>query len=135
MRASYPEKLESVRIRKPHDYGTSPGDRNGAFIMQGPCGAKLVIIAGAGGGMPGELGAWEHVSVSTEKRIPNWLEMDFVKNLFWDEEEGVMQFHPPRSRWVNCNPRCLHLWRPIDGQVRLPPMILVGPSGPWESAA
>jgi len=28
----------------------------------------------------------EHVSVSLEKHCPNWQEMYFVKDLFWDEE-------------------------------------------------
>lgn len=67
---------------------------------------------------------WEHVSVSTERRIPNWTEMCFVKNLFWDEEDCVVQFHPPASRYVNRHPYCLHLWR--HASFPLPPMYLVG---------
>lgn len=48
----------------------------GAFFVQGPCGCQLKIVSGGGD----ETG-WEHVSVSTPRRPPNWLEMCFVKML------------------------------------------------------
>ena len=70
---------------------------------------------------------WEHVSVSLKHRCPNWQEMCFVKDLFWSEDELVVQFHPPRSDYVNHHPYCLHLWRPLDGHIRTPPSIFVGP--------
>jgi hypothetical protein len=130
MRAQFSDRLEAGRFRS-GAYASEPRRRYGAFEVQGPSGAKLALIASDGGDDPlmGELGAWEHVSVSTAKRTPNWREMSFVKDLFWDEEECVLQFHPPRSRYVNCHPFCLHLWRPLDDHVRLPPMVLVGASG------
>jgi hypothetical protein len=71
---------------------------------------------------------WEHVSVSLQNRCPNWLEMEFACRLFWDEEETVMQLHPPRSQWVSHHPYCLHLWRPTDVAIPAPPMALVGPA-------
>jgi hypothetical protein len=67
---------------------------------------------------------WEHVSVSGW-RCPNWEEMCYVKDLFWYEEELVVQFHPPKSRYINCHPTCLHLWARKD--VPQPPSDLVGP--------
>jgi hypothetical protein len=70
---------------------------------------------------------WEHVSVSRERRIPNWEEMCFGKRLFWDDDECVVQFHPPKSDYVNCHPRCLHLWRPVGGGFPTPPSMLIGP--------
>jgi hypothetical protein len=39
----------------------------------------------------------------------------------------VVQFHPPKSQYVNCHPYCLHLWRNKNQEVILPPSILVGP--------
>ena len=73
---------------------------------------------------------WEHVSVSTPNRCPNWDEMCLVKSLFWADEDAVMQLHPPRSEYVNNHAHCLHLWRPNDGAViPLPPSILVGVKG------
>lgn len=72
---------------------------------------------------------WEHVSVSRRDATPSWAEMDHVKRLFWDDEEAAMQLHPPRSQWVNNHPYCLHLWRPIDTDIPLPPSVLVGIKG------
>ena len=59
-------------------------------------------------------GGWEHVSVSLNRpRVPNWDEMCFVKEVFWEPEDCVVQYHPPASQYVNCHPHVLHLWRPI----------------------
>ena len=71
---------------------------------------------------------WEHVSVSTPERCPTWEEMCWIKDLFWDEEETVVQYHPPKSRYVNMHPFTLHLWRPTRSKDRLPfpPSNLVG---------
>jgi hypothetical protein len=97
---------------------------NGVFNIQGPCGAVLRIVASDGEDPDAE--GWEHVSVSTGRRCPNWIEMCFVKRLFWDDEETVLQFHPPSSVYVNNHPNCLHLWRHRTEEVRLPPTQLVG---------
>lgn len=70
--------------------------------------------------------SWEHVSVSTQKRCPNWEEMCFIKDLFWDAEDCVIQYHPPQSDYINCHPYVLHLWRPIDVEIPRPPSFLVG---------
>jgi hypothetical protein len=68
---------------------------------------------------------WEHVSVSLPHRCPTWDEMCFIKNLFWDEEDTVIQFHPANNNYVNNHKHCLHLWRPISQPIPLPPKILV----------
>jgi hypothetical protein len=70
---------------------------------------------------------WEHVSVSANKRPPTWDEMCWVKDLFWDKHEMAVQYHPPESEYVNCHPHCLHLWRPINMTIPMPPSLLVGP--------
>lgn len=57
-------------------------------------------------------GDWEHVSVSCEDRCPTWEEMQRVKELFWRDDETVIQFHPPKSEYVNHHQYCLHLWKP-----------------------
>jgi hypothetical protein len=69
---------------------------------------------------------WEHVSVSTSVRCPTWAEMCWIKSLFWDEEDCVIQYHPPASQYVNNHPFCLHLWRPTDCDIPQPPTELVG---------
>jgi hypothetical protein len=127
MRKSLPEKLEQGRVR--HGYlATDEADgAYGAFMVQGPCGAELRIIA-APGRRPMEHG-WEHVSVSIERRPPNWQEMAFVKDLFWNEDECVVQFHPPKDAHVNNHPHCLHLWRHATKIIELPPEELIGVKG------
>lgn len=70
-------------------------------------------------------GGWEHVSVSYPKRIPTWEEMCKVKDIFWHEEECAVQYHPPRSEYVNIHQYCLHLWRKGGENPELPPKIFV----------
>ena len=93
---------------------TSANGNNGAFQI-----GHLLIICSDGG-------SWEHVSVSTANRCPTWEEMCRVKNVFWDEEDTVIQFHPPESQYVNNHPHCLHMWRPVGKDVELPPVWMVG---------
>lgn len=69
---------------------------------------------------------WEHVSVSLPNRCPTWEEMCFIKDLFWDEDETVIQFHPPKKNYVNEHKFCLHLWKPTHFEQRLPPVFTVG---------
>jgi hypothetical protein len=93
---------------------------NGLFILPsfGLSNLKLRAIASDGEG-------WEHVSVSTMRRIPTWSEMCYVKNKFWDEEDCVVQFHPSKSLYVNTHLYTLHLWSPIGIVLPLPPTELV----------
>ena len=116
-------KLEAWRVKQGM-YRSPAGADYGAFSVPGPCGAELRVIASSGNPQTGI--DWEHVSVSLRNRTPNWREMCFIKDLFWDEEESVMQLHPPKSRWVNNHQFCLHMWRPTACEIPLPPDILVG---------
>ena len=79
----------------------------------------LLIIASDGLG-------WEHISVSLKNRCPNWREMSYIKNLFWNENTWVMQLHPPANKNINIFDNCLHLWAPINGDIiPIPPEIMV----------
>ena len=95
-----------------------PGTRHGAFRI--PCGNNnfLHVIVSDGPD-------WEHVSATTPFRCPTWAEMCRLKDLFWAENEVVMQLHPPKSDYVNLHPYCLHLWRPINDTIPLPPLAYV----------
>lgn len=131
---------ERWRIR--FDYLPKPGSHKlvtrpheglyGAFYIPGPCAKSLLCIASDGSGWA-EAGLsgtpWEHVSVSTDSRPPNWQEMTFVKDAFWGDEDCVVQFHPPRSDYIDIHPHCLHLWRPLGIELPRPPSITVGPRG------
>jgi hypothetical protein len=68
-----------------------------------------------------DIHGWEHVSVSLRNRTPTWEEMSFVKNLFWKDDETVIQFHPKKSEYINRHPYVLHLWRKIGQDYELPP--------------
>ncbi len=96
-------------------------DCNGQFLVNYE-GRILTVIASDGLG-------WEHVSVSLRSRCPTWEEMEFVRELFFRDDETVMQLSVPRSDHVNCHRYCLHLWRPLDQEIPRPPAILVGPVG------
>lgn len=68
-------------------------------------------------------GGWDHVSVSilNVDRCPRWSEMCMIKDLFFESHENVMQLHPQQDRYVNNHPYCLHLWRPQNQEIPLPP--------------
>lgn len=72
---------------------------------------------------------WEHVSISIEgdKRCPTWNIMCRVKDLFWEPDAVVVQYHPAKQNYVNFHPGCLHLWRPTIEALPCPPSYLVGP--------
>lgn len=97
---------------------------NGAFYINSPkLRHPMFAIASDGYG-------WEHVSVQMQgrmrlKRCPYWEEMCFIKDLFWDEEDTVVQIHPPKSEYVNIHPYVLHLWRPKDTNLELPDNMMV----------
>lgn len=92
---------------------------NGFFIFERD-GYEIRCQASSGMG-------WEHVSVSINRsRTPSWEQMCIVKDLFWDKEDTVIQYHPPESKYVNCHPFVLHLWRPLDFEIPVPDTILVG---------
>jgi hypothetical protein len=115
----------AYRVRKGQFASSDADGCNGAFFIPNntqPVKQRhvpLKVIASDGEG-------WEHVSVSLPNRTPTWEEMDYLKNVFWDESDCVMQLHPPRADWVNNHPHCLHLWRPTGVPIPAPPAWLVG---------
>lgn len=79
---------------------------------------NLRIIASSGDG-------WDHVSVSLPNRCPTWDEMCRVKRLFFHEDECVIQYHPPEEDYVNENEFVLHMWKPHDVKIPMPPVYMV----------
>ena len=76
---------------------------------------------------------WEHVSVSRANRCPNWPEMSHVKNLFFEDDETVMQLHVPTQDHVNDHQNCLHLWRPTQQEIPRPHAWMVGGMTPEQA--
>ena len=69
---------------------------------------------------------WEHLSVSFSNKIPSWLVMEEMKEMFFKDDEEAFQFHPKLDNYVNNNEYTLHIWRKTDGTMEPPPSILVG---------
>lgn len=118
---SLPDKYEKYRVAHWSD-STDFGDKtNGCLrFVPGPNGRKLIIIFS-------NEGDWDHVSISLPDRCPTWEEMCFVKEIFFDPEDAVMQLHPPKSDYKNLHPYCLHLWRPQKEKIPLPNSLFVAP--------
>lgn len=96
-----------------------PGDHTcGAFIVPAPTGAKMRCVASVFDG-------WDHVSVSLPNRCPRWEEMSFIQRKFFLPTEHAMQLHVPAKDHINVHPYCLHLWRPHDVAIPLPPIYMV----------
>lgn len=101
------------------EFALTTGPDGGAFqIPHPPTGVTLRVIASFGEG-------WDHVSVSLPNRCPNWKEMEFVKRKFFQSNEIAMQLHVPPSDHINHHPNCLHLWRPHDIEIPIPPKWMV----------
>jgi len=117
MKEQLPLSVEIGRIKKGAMGSTLDAGRNGAFRVVGGKRVFTVIASDQEG--------WDHVSVSLNHRDPTWAEMCKIKDLFFDPEEVVTQYHPAKSKYVNLHPHCLHLWRDQNNPVILPPIVMV----------
>lgn len=106
---------------------------NGFFLMPYQKANELQYRIQASDGAATEGGLrWEHISVSIglpgkqALRCPTWDEMCYMKSVFWDKEDCVVQFHPAESEYVNTHPFVLHLWRSVDEKFPTPDKIMVG---------
>ena len=66
-------------------------------------------------------GGWEHLSVSLPRKTPSWDVMCRMKDIFWNEDEVCIEYHPRKTDYVNMHEHCLHIWRPIDKEIPTPP--------------
>ena len=96
-------------VKNPIAYGF--GIKSARYKL--PTGIECSIVVGTN-----EMG-WEHVSVELyARRLPTWDEMCHIKDLFWNDDETVVQMHPDKAHYVNMT-EALHLWRPVNGDWRL----------------
>jgi hypothetical protein len=108
------EPLRDTSERVISHYGGTGDETCGVFRVKLK-GANLLVVASSAGG-------WEHVSVSLRGRTPTWGEMDYVKQLFFENDEVAVQFHVTDGRKVDIHPNCLHLWRAPGGlMMPMPP--------------
>lgn len=117
MKTKLPVNLEKFRFDHPFYIKEPEGSIQGSFMI--PYGNKtLAVISGRGDG-------WDHVSVSLRHRTPTWEEMNWIKDLFFEKEETVIQFHPPKSQYINIGKTALHMWRPWHQEIKLPPTYML----------
>lgn len=96
-------------------FGSFGDSKSGMFIVPSPIdGAEIKVVASNGPD-------WQHVSVSRVNRCPNWTEMDFIKDLFFFDHETVMQLHVAKNEHINVHNYCLHLWKPVNDTIPMPP--------------
>ena len=124
MRRKPTKRIEKHRITGPIH------EANGAFSIPHPDG-PINVIASDGSDWEEvglQLPRWEHVSISLPVRTPTWEEMDFIKRIFWRDDELVIQMHVPRSQHINVHPYCLHLWKPTGVELPCPPLETLAPT-------
>ncbi len=121
MKSKIDPKLLMSRLKKIRG---KAGCIDGAYVLSAPSGRRLNIIASIGDSTY----RWEHVSVSVSGSLftetPTWEEMCYVKSIFWDDNECVIQFHPPSKENISIA-EALHMWRPWDENVPMPPPVMV----------
>lgn len=117
--------LNKARVPPSRDsvYGSEPSDGFNGFFCLVLNGLKIKVIASDQKG-------WQHVSVSINDstNTPSWSIMCQVKDLFWEDEDWVVQFHPAKSEYVNQHPGVLHLWKCThsDNSFPTPDRLMVG---------
>ena len=96
------------------------GDGFGGVFSVRPAGRDMLRVIAANDA------GWDHVSVSLVNRCPTWAEMEFVKRRFFNDDETAFQLHVPPVAHISLHPHCLHIWRPHDAPIPLPPSWMVG---------
>lgn len=119
---------EQFRLKKHQLLGSDASyGNNGYFLIPHPKVSGYTIGCMISNGQ-----GWEHVSVTIMppnkkvSRCPTWEEMCFVKDMFFEKDETVIQYHPQKSEYISNHPYCLHLWKPVGIEIPLPPSIMVG---------
>ena len=125
------DRAEKFRQHRPVGImpATKTGNPFGVFIMGVPGQSQIRMIA-----CDSVETGWDHVSVSklvigkngkAHAVTPTWEEMCVIKDLFWDENDCVVQFHPPKQDYVNTHNNCLHLWKKVGENFETPDKMFV----------
>lgn len=121
---------EHFRVKEGKLASTKENGNNGLFKIHLPtknCNAFCLVS---------DNGGWEQVSVRVEDlnkqlkggsriRIPNSEELKFLKNVFWDRDETVIQYHFADSKETGSE-YALHLFRHKTRCFPEPPSFLFG---------
>lgn len=118
--------LEKFRHTKPGAaLSSNEGDRFGVFYIQNAA-SSFIILFDSGedhGGNPGT--GWERaemrVAAHSGDRVPIYAEMDWLKGLFWDDDECAVQMHLPKHERRQAPPNTLYLWKEAGKEFPRPP--------------
>jgi hypothetical protein len=122
------EHLSKFRVREGVLKSTDAFERCGAFDIPFKNNLILIQVIATDGQSEEYQTNWEHVSAKARIkgapiwRTPTWEEMCFIKDLFWDSNETVIQYHPAESNYINVHPAVLHLWKPTKEIIPMPPL-------------
>jgi len=110
-------ELDKYREKQPFWLQTDKAGAFRVFVNK----RSFIVLAGVEN-IDGE--KWEHVSVTprNQKRCPTWEEMSAIKDMFFESEEEVVEYHPKSSQYANLHEFCLHLWKPVDGSLLRSPL-------------
>ncbi len=112
--------VEKCRVKTGPSLSNRGFGNNGKFLIPYKKGIVLCVVASDQFG-------WDHVSVSLPSITPTWSMMCFVKDLFFRDDEVVIQYHPKKKDYVNHHKHCLHMWRKHYVEIPTPPTLMVGP--------
>ncbi len=112
------KKLELIKSNKNIIKMETVIDGGYLFLKLFPKGKLVKIIFSWGDG-------WDHISASYSNRCLTWEEMCMVRDIFFNEDETVIQYHPTKDNYVNIHPYTLHLWRPQNEKIPVPPKYMV----------
>lgn len=98
-------------------------EANGAFIIDRYNNGEFYLVIASNGQ------EWDHVSVTIHKKnggsvkkCPSYQEMMMIKEKLFSEEDVVFQLHPREEDYINTHPYCLHLWKPNNCNMVVPPL-------------
>lgn len=124
MNNNYKQKIKQYEYE--HPIFKEKGDGNNGYFRIPYENITINLIVSDGKG-------WDHASVSISdkphknpRRLPNWNEMEYVKNIVWDKEETTVQFHPKESEYRTIGP-VLHIWKKQGHEYELPNGLFVAP--------
>lgn len=125
MRHSF-QDIEKYRWNDERFQEQKVGDKCGLWLIPSQYSRFFLSVISDDGIKTG----WEHVSfklvrksrkrLMVVERTPTWSEVCEVKDIFWQEDECVMQIHPPKQFYVNTHPYVLHLWKPLHENIPQP---------------
>lgn len=111
-------RAEQGRIQTGPYGSTCHEGNNGVFRFKHKAATLTCMVSDEGG--------WDHVSVSVIglHRTPTWAEMEFVREIFFHDDEWVIQYSPARKDKID-NAEVLHMWRPQGEELPKPPSAFV----------